>query len=146
MKKIILDTMHHSPTSHELGHALMRIGIGIMLLIFGYEKLTSGAEHLAQLGSAMGLFGITFGYLFWGYMAALTEFCVGICYITGFLTRLASIPFIGLLIVAIKFLLSKGNDFTVWGFPFVCLCIALNMLIAGSGTYSLDYAISSRAK
>src|SRR5436190_24038384 len=126
MKKIIIRTMQHSLSSHELGHALMRIGIGIMFIIFGYGKLTSGAEHLTQLGSAMGLFGITFGYLFWGYIAAVTEFCVGICYATGFLTRLASIPLIFLLIVAIKFHLNKGEDFTVWGFAFACLCIALN--------------------
>jgi putative oxidoreductase len=91
----------------------------------------------------MNLFGITFGYLFWGYIAALTEFFVGISYTIGFLTRLLSIPLICLLIVAIKFHLSKGDSFTVWGFAFTCLCIALNMLISGSGKYSVDYLIEN---
>lgn len=146
MKKMILRTMHHSPSSHELGHALMRIGIGIMFIIFGYGKLTSGAEHLTQVGSAMGLFGITFGHLFWGYLAALTEFGVGICYTIGFLTRLASIPLIWFLIVAITLHLSKGDGFTKWGFAFTCLCIALNMLISGAGTYSVDHLIENPHK
>jgi putative oxidoreductase len=144
MKKIVLHTMHHSPSTHELGHALLRIGIGVMLIVFGYGKLTSGTENITQIGGAMGLFGITFGYLFWGYLAALTEFCVGVCYVAGFLTRIASVPLICLLMVAIKFHLSKGDSFTVWGFPFTCLCIALTMLIAGGGKYSLDYMITHR--
>lgn len=146
MKKMIIRTMHYSPLSCQLGHTLMRIGIGSMLIVFGYGKLTSGVEHLTQLGSAMGLFGITWGYLFWGYMAALTEFCVGICYTIGLLTRIASIPFIFLLIVAINFHLNKGDSFTIWGFAFICLCIALNMLIAGSGTYSVDHVVENSQK
>ena len=146
MQHIILRTMQHSSSSHELGHTLMRVGVGIMFIIFGYQKLTSGAEHLTELGSAMGLFGITFGYLFWGYAAALTELCVGICYTTGFLTRLASIPFIWLLIVAITFHIHKGDTFTKWGFAFTCLCIALNFLIAGSGKYSVDHLIENSHK
>lgn len=143
MKNIVVHTMHHSPKFHELGHAIMRTGVGIMFIIFGYGKLTSGTEHLTQLGSAMGLFNVTFGYLFWGYMAALTELCVGLSYTTGFLTRLTSLPLIWLLIVAIAFHINKGDTFTKWGFAFTCLCIALNILISGSGRYSLDYVINS---
>lgn len=139
MKNILIHITQHTPSSHELGHAFMRISIGIIFLIFGYGKLTSGAEHLTQLGSAMGAFGITQGYLWWGYLAALTEFCGGLILIFGFLTRFACIPLIWLLIVALTFHIKKGDAFTSWGFAFTFLCIMIGFLITGSGQYSLDY-------
>jgi len=130
--------MKHIPSSLELGYTLIRVALGIVLVVSGYNKLTSGSEHLTQIGNAIGLFGITSGYLGWGYTAALTEFLTGIAYISGFLTRLASIPLIGFFIVAIKYHLNKGDSFSTWGFAFICLSITLGVLIAGSGDYSLD--------
>src|SRR5690606_29546353 len=97
----------HTSSSHELGHAFIRISIGIIFIIFGYGKLTSGAENLTNIGSAMAAFGITHEYLYWGYLAALTEFCGGLALIFGFLTRLACIPLTWLLIVALTFHIKK---------------------------------------
>jgi len=141
MKKRLLQIMKNSSTSHDLGYTIIRISLGIVFLIFGYSKLTSGATHLVGIGSAMGLFGITNGYIFWGYMAALTEFCAGLAFIFGILTRLACLPLIWLLIVAMTFHINKGDAFTVWGFACTCLCITIGILITGSGKYSVDYAI-----
>jgi len=143
MHNILLRTMSHSSRSHELGHAFIRISIGIIFLIFGYGKLTSGTEHLAGIGSAIGIFGITHGYLFWGYMAALTEFCGGLAFIFGFLTRLACLPLMWLLIVALSFHINKGDTFSTWGFACTCLCVMIGFAIAGSGKYSIDYFIHS---
>lgn len=139
MKKIMHMIMSHNGVSHELGHTTIRVGMGIIFLMFGYTKLTSGTEYLTQIGSAMGAFGITHGYAFWGILAALTELCGGLSYISGFLTRIASLPLIWLLIVALRFHMLKGDPSTVWGFPFICLCIVIGCLLAGSGKYSIDY-------
>jgi uncharacterized membrane protein YphA (DoxX/SURF4 family) len=141
MKKMLRMVMSHSGVSHELGHTLIRIALGTIFLIFGYCKLMAGTGYLAQIGSAMGAFGITHGYALWGMLAALTECVGGIAYILGFLTRIVSVPLIGLLIVAMKYHMLKGDPFTVWAFPLICLCIVIGCLIAGSGKYSLDYMI-----
>lgn len=141
MKKIIVWTIHNSEILQHLGFTLLRIGFGTMFLIFGYNKLISGSEKLTQIGSAMSFFGITCGYLLWGYIAALTELCVGCTYILGLFTRITSLPLIWLLIVAITFHTKKSDPFTVWAFPALCLCIAISFLIAGSGVYSVDYLL-----
>ena len=140
-KKIIAWTMHNSAALQYLGLTLIRISFGTMLLIFGYNKLISGTTNITQIGSAISFFGITRGYLLWGYLAALTELCGGFAYILGLCTRIASLPLICLLIVALKFHLQKGDPFTVWAFPGICLCIVVGFFIAGSGIYFADYII-----
>ena len=145
-KKIIQWTMHNSPTLQHLGLTIIRISFGIIFIIFGYNKLFSGNANLTQIGSAMGLFGITRGYIIWGYLAALTELCGGVAYALGLWTRIVSLPLIWLLIVAIKFHIQKGDAFTVWSFPVTCLCIIVGFLIAGSGVYSADYVLHSATR
>ena len=135
--------MHNSLALQHLGLTIIRIGFGAILTIFGYNKLFSGSANLTQIGSAMSLFGITSGYLIWGYLAALTELFGGFAYAIGLWTRIASLPLIWLLIVAIQFHLHKGDSFTVWAFPALCLCIAIGFLVAGSGIYSADYILHS---
>lgn len=141
MKKMMHMVMSHSGVSHELGHMLIRVSLGAILVIFGYGKLTAGTGYLTQIGSAMAAFGVVHGYALWGMLAALTECIAGAAYVLGFLTRIASIPLIGLLIVAMKYHMLKGDPFTVWSFPLLCLCVVIGCLIAGSGKYSLDYVM-----
>jgi putative oxidoreductase len=88
---------------------------------------------LIQIGSSIELFGISFGYLWWGYVAAFTEFFGGIALIVNFFPRLVSLPLICLFIVAIKYHLHKGDPFSVWGFAFICLAITIGVLITGKG-------------
>ncbi len=140
---IVSFTMHHSPALQQLGFTLIRIGFGTILLIFGYNKLMSGTENLTQIGSAMGFFGITWGYLFWGYLAALTELCGGMAFMLGFGTRIMSLPLMVLLIVALKFHLQNNDPFMKWSFPALCLCIVIGYCIAGSGLYSVDHLLQS---
>jgi uncharacterized membrane protein YphA (DoxX/SURF4 family) len=144
MKKIALWTMHESPALQQLGLGIIRISLGVILVIFGYNKLISGTTNLTQVGSAISLFGVTHGYLLCGYLAALTELCGGLAYIFGFCTRIASVPLMILLIVALRFHLDKGDPFTVWAFACALLCIAIGFFIAGSGIYSADHLLSSR--
>jgi len=141
-KKLIEWTTYHSLKLQHVGLALLRISFGIMFVIFGYQKLTSGSQQLTQLGSAMSYFGITHGYLLWGYLAALTELLGGISYFFGFYIRLISLPMIWLLIVAIKFHQEKGDSFTKWSFASLCICIIISFVIMGSGIYSADYFIN----
>src|SRR5262245_44026297 len=115
--------MSHFTDLQLIGFTLIRISFGIIFAIFGYNKLMSGSTHLTELGSAMGLFGITWGYLLCGYAAALTEIIGGICFIAGFYTRIAALPLAWLLMVAIRFHLEKNDPFTKWAFACMCLSI-----------------------
>ena len=133
--------MCHSPLLLQFGLTIIRIGFGVIFTIFGYNKLFSGSVNLTQIGSAMGLFGISWGYLWWGYAAALTELCGGAAFALGLYTRIACIPLAWLLIVAIRFHLQNNDPFTKWSFPVLCLCIVAGIFVAGSGTYSVDHAI-----
>ena len=135
--------MHYSPILEHIGFAFIRISFGVIVVVFGYNKLISGSENLTQIGSAIGLFGITWGYLFWGYAAALTELCGGAAFVLGFGTRIASLPLALLLIVAIRFLLQNNDPFSRWSFPCLCLCIVISYFIAGSGVYSVDHLVHS---
>jgi putative oxidoreductase len=141
--KIIRWTMHDSAALQQLGLAVIRIGVGVIFIIFGYNKLISGTANLTQIGSAMSLFGITRGYIFWGYLAALTELCAGLTYVIGFCTRIASLPLICLLVVALRYHITKGDPFTTWGFACSLLCVAVGFFIAGSGTFSIDHVLHS---
>jgi len=141
--QLISFTMHHSPTLQQIGFTCIRISFGVIFVIFGYNKLLSGTANLTQLGSAMGLFGITWGYLFWGYMAAFTELFGGVAFVLGFCTRIASLPLAWLLIVAIRLHVQKDDPFTKWSFACMCLCIVISYLIAGSGVYSVDHYLNT---
>lgn len=145
-RKIVDWTTHESSGLQQLGLTIIRISFGIIFLIFGYNKLCSGSTHLTQLGGAMSLFGITWGYMVWGYLAALTELFGGIAFILGLYTRIASLPLIWLLIVAIQFHIQKGDMFAAWAFACTCLCIVVGFLVAGSGIYSIDHAMHSRSE
>jgi putative oxidoreductase len=134
--------MHDSAALQHLGLTIIRISFGVTFLIFGYHKLISGSANLTQIGSAISYFGITRGFLLWGYAAALTELCGGIAYILGLCTRIASLPLIWLLIVALRFHLQKGDEFSAWAFPCLCLCIVIGFFLAGSSIYSMDHIMS----
>jgi len=142
-KEFIQWTMHNSIPLEHIGFAIIRIIFGTIFIIFGWNKLGSGSTNLTQIGSAISYFGITHGYLLFGYAAALTELCGGAAFMLGFCTRIASLPMIFLLIVAVKFHLQQGDSFTKWSFPALCLAIVIGFLIAGSGKYSVDYILHS---
>ena len=137
--------MCHSLVLQELGLTIVRISFGIIFTIFGYKKLISGSAVLAELGSAMGLFGITWGYFFWGCAAALTLLFGGASFALGFYTRITSIPLAWFLIVALYFHFQKNDPFDKWAFACLCLCIVTAIFVGGSGTYSLDHSMKKCA-
>lgn len=144
MNKIMRMIIGHSTTLCEFAHLLIRVGIGLIFVIFGFEKLCSGSENIIQIGSAIATFGITKGYILWGYIAAITEFFGGLAYILGFGTRFVSVSLIWLLFVAIRYHINKGDTFTTWGFACTLLIITSALLISGSGIYSMDYCIIAK--
>ena len=110
----------------DIGLLVLRVGIGVMFMVFGFPKLLGGPEKWAGLGQAMAAVGISFAPVFWGFMAAASEFFGGLCLVLGLLVR----PFTFLLtitMVVATIMLVRG------GAELVTFSHALNMAIVFAG-------------
>lgn len=77
-------------------------------------------------------------------LAGLAEFVGGILVIAGFLTPLAALALIVVMIVAILKVHLKNGFFAASGgyeFNLVLVAVAVALLLAGSGAYSIDAAL-----
>lgn len=76
----------------DFGLLILRVIIGLSMLVFhGYSKITGGTEAWANIGKRMGLLGLDFLPVFWGFMAGFAEFVCSILIIIGVLFRPATI-------------------------------------------------------
>jgi putative oxidoreductase len=121
----------------DLGLLVIRGGMGIMFVLYGYPKITGGVEFWTQLGGSMSKLGITFMPTFWGFMASLSEFGGGILLIAGFLFRPALLLMIFTMFVAFLVLHSKGGMYLEWLTPIENALVFIGLFIAGSGKYAL---------
>ena len=64
--------------STDYGLLIIRAGMGILFLIFGWPKIIGGTEMWNGIGGSMANVGIHFAPTFWGFMAAFAEFAGGI--------------------------------------------------------------------
>lgn len=122
----------------DIGLVILRVGIGIMMILHGYPKLMGGVEQWEGLGQAMGVFGITFAPVFWGFIAALTEVAGGIALAVGLLYR----PFLILLsiemVVAAGMHISQGDGLVKWSHAVELLILFISLLFIGTGRYALN--------
>ena len=122
----------------NLGLLIIRLGLGIIFMIHGYPKLIGGINSWQWLGSQMGLLGIHFFPVMWGFIAAAVEFFGGALLILGFGTRLISLLLSFMMLVAFLYHVNKGDAFTVYSHPLSLLVVFIGLVFAGAGTYSLD--------
>ncbi len=122
---------------YNIGHFILRVGIGLIFIFHGYPKISGGTEKWLWLGSQMKYFGITFAPVFWGFMAACAEFFGGICLTVGFYTRIAAFFIAGVMVVALIMHLNKGDDFTTFSHPLSNLIIMISLMLMGGGMWSL---------
>lgn len=119
------------------GWLLIRIGIGLMFMLFGFGKITGGPAKWQQLGGAMAAVGITFLPTFWGFMAAFAEFFGGMALMLGILVR----PFAALMcftmVVAVTMLMRNGADLSKFGHALDMAIVFLGILIGGGGHLTL---------
>jgi putative oxidoreductase len=116
---------------------ILRIVAGYFLFMnHGFDKISAGPEKWMKLGAlGLGGLGISFGHLFFGFMAAFSE---GVCTVFvafGFLIRFASFLLIMTMGVAGIFHLGRGESPES---AFLYLVIYLALFLAGSGAYSID--------
>jgi putative oxidoreductase len=140
MKKLFLTTNNFTPL-------LIRLMVGAVFLSEGIQKFLFPDERGVGRFIKIGLPSPEF----FGYFVPTFEIVCGILVLAGLFTRLASIPLIIIMIVAIistkiPVLLSEG----FWQMAhaartdYAMLLGSLFLLIVGAGKYSIDYYLSRR--
>lgn len=122
----------------DLGLLILRIGLGVMFLWHGYPKLIGGPEIWQKLGMAMSGIGVKTLPVFWGFMAAFSEFFGGICLILGILFRPACILLVTTMAVAATMHLGKGDGLKVASHAIEDGIVFLSLIFIGPGKYSID--------
>ncbi len=131
MKKLL--STKYSTGAFNTAMLLLRLGLGILMMWHGYEKLISyGAKH--------NTFGAYFGMSSSMSMALVVfaEFFCSLFLIIGLFTRFATIPLIITMCVAL-FMFHNGHIFSDGGEK-ACLYLLgyITILLLGPGKISVD--------
>ncbi len=130
----------------DIGLLILRIGIGLMFMGHGCPKLFGGPEKWELIGGTMQVIGIHFTPMFWGFMAAFSEFVGGALLVLGFLTRPACLLLLITMFVAASMHIGKGDPFVKYSHAVEAGIIFLSMFFIGPGKYSLDERIGCCGK
>ena len=119
---------------------LIRVVAGGSLAIHGYPILFGNtgatAKFLESVGFANGLF--------WAYVVGAVELIFGLCLALGLLTRLAAVPIIGFLAIAIvTYHWQFGFNWENRGieYPLFWSIVVFHFLVRGGGAWSIDAMI-----
>src|SRR6266545_3109259 len=122
----------------HFGLLVLRVGIGAAFIAHGLPKLQGGPEAWLKYGHAVGNLGIDFAHQTFGLMAGLAEAGGGLLLILGLFTRLACIPMLVTMIVAMSGPLVHGEGFVSAAHALEDGVVFLALLITGAGRFSLD--------
>lgn len=136
MKKIF--GTKHLPINIDISLLLGRIGIGALMLTHGIPKIARFAESPVKFMDFIGLGPeISLG------LAIFAEVGCSILVMLGFATRLAVIPLIVTMLVAV--FIAHGDDpFAKQEMGLHYLLVYVMLLLSGSGRYSVDRLISTK--
>ena len=125
----------------DLGLLIGRLGVGLIFIVFGWQKLSGGQVAWTHLGHAMASLGITFMPNIWGLVAALSEFAGGFLLILGFLFRpAATLIALTMLVAAVSTFREHPHSFTQYSPAIEMFCIMIVFIFVGPGKYSLEGA------
>jgi putative oxidoreductase len=125
--------------SNDLGLAIIRVALGLMLVAHGSNKVW-GAGGLAGTEGWFAGLGLQPARLH-ARLAAATELTAGVLMAAGFLTALAAAAFVGLMLVA-TLTDHRGKGFFVfkggWEYAVLVAAVAIGIAAAGPGDWSVD--------
>lgn len=119
---------------------ILRVSFAIFMMVHGYQKLQeliAGGE--IQFGDPIGV-----GPYASLVLAVFAEFICSILLLIGLGTRLAVIPLIITMVVAL-FIVHGADGFDQKEMALHYLVVYLFLLISGSGKYSVDHLISKNS-
>ena len=141
MKKFMTLLFSSNIWTSRIAFFMIRVGIGLIFVIHGMNKLHGGTETFVFLGSTMKNLGITFMPLMWGIIAVMNELISGSCIAVGFATRFCAALLTFQMVVALMHHITKGDAFTMWSNALLCMIIFVALVIAGGGYFSIDNCI-----
>jgi len=129
-------------TANDWSLPILRLAIGSVFIVHGWQKIGNGAEKVAGFFANSG---IPLPLLS-AHMAMWTEFLGGIALVLGLATRLAAIPLSFTMIVAFAFVHAKGGFTLPGGFEYVMVIFAALMVLArnGGGALAADSLIAKK--
>ncbi len=128
-------------TFPDLSKLLLRFGAGSSFIFHGSQKLFGafGGSGMEGFIKFIGSLGIPYPEIN-AWLAAGSEFFCGVALVIGFFARLASIPLIFVMGVAIYSVTGKkGFNIVDGGFEYnvVLITVLLSIFLSGSGKYSI---------
>lgn len=119
-----------------LTEPLIRLCAGLSMAVHGYVILFAARDANIAFFAEAGFHPAAF----WTIATGLTQFFGGLCLALGLLTRLAAVPVLVFLLVAIKFHAPNGFLWNKLGFeyPLFWAIVVLHFLVRGGGRWSLD--------
>lgn len=131
----------HNARLYDLTLLVLRITVGCFMMSHGLSKLTMlMTDDPIQFGDPIGIGPVA--------SLVLTVFAELICsflIIMGLATRLAAVPLIITMLVAL-FIVHANDGFERQELPGLYLVIYLVLLVTGSGKYSIDQLIEGRKR
>ncbi len=130
MKRLL--STRYSDNAFSFAVFLLRIAAGGMMIPHGYQKLQNFGKYSAKftdpfhIGSTLSLSLVIFA-----------EFFCAILIVLGLFTRLAAIPLIIAMSVAV-FIAHKGDIFGDGELPALFLAVFVALLFVGAGKLSMD--------
>ena len=127
----------------DLGLLVVRLVIGISMILFhGYAKIKGGPELWAEIGKDIGVLGINFLPVFWGFMAGFAEFFCSILLILGVLFRPAAVLLAITMFVAVVVHLNLPPESPAAGWKgashaLELLAVYVGLFFTGPGKYKL---------
>lgn len=131
--------INHSSTKKDIVILMVRIVIAILMLTHGIPKLSLLLSGEVQFPSLFGLSAT--GSLI---LAVFAEVGCSLLILAGLGTRLATIPLIITMVVAVLYI-HATDPFSKRELALLYLLPYLALLISGSGKFSIDYFLYQRS-
>jgi putative oxidoreductase len=133
-----LTSINYTETTMSIALLIIRIGIGILMIHHGYDKLVNFKEYQPDFMNFLGL-GNTISL---GLVVFAELFC-SVLLLIGLFTSLATIPLI--ITMAVAVFVHDGAVFAKGELATLYLFVYIAVMIVGPGKYSLDAKIFKRA-
>jgi putative oxidoreductase len=132
----------------DYGLLLLRVGIGLMFVtIHGFPKISGGVQTWAGLGKTFNsLVGIPFIPVFWGFMAAISEFIGGLCLVAGVLFRPACALIFFTMLIAVIMNLRGGYGISGGSQALELGLMCLSLILTGPGKFTLPKLLSRKQR
>jgi putative oxidoreductase len=120
----------------DFGLLVLRVGMGVMFIFHGWPLLIGGLAVWEKTGAAIAYVGIKAFPIFWGFMAAFSEFFGGIALILGLFFRPACMLLAITMAVAASMHIGKGEGLKAASQAIEAGVVFLSLVFIGPGTYS----------